>query len=140
MKEIEYIVGIYNFFNPFPEDEQESYFYLLYLLDEKGILEREAALKIFKDHYNSDEIAGLKTPLNTIGPFVSLEKLNQYAFALCEELNASKISLLSVQEYNSLLEYGQQASDFHRDLIEKGNVLENIERKQKSFLSRFFKG
>ena len=140
MKEIEYVVGIYNFFNPFPEDEQESYYYLLYLLDEKGILEREVALQIFKEHYSSVEIAGLKTPSNTIGPFLTLEKLNQYAFALCEELNASKISLLSVQEYNSLLEYGQQASDFLRDLLEKGNVLENIERKQKSFLSRFFKG
>jgi hypothetical protein len=140
MKEIEYIIGVYNFFNPFPEDGQESYYYLLYLLDEKGILEREVALQIFTERYTSEEIVGLKTPFNTIGPFVSLEKLNQYAFALCEELNAAKISLLSVQEYNSLLEYSQLASDFHRDLLEKGNVMENIERKQKGFLSRFFKG
>lgn len=140
MKEIEYVVGVYNFFNPFPEDDQESYFYLLYLLDEKGILEKEVALQIFTENYLTEEIAGLKTPFNTIGPFVSMEKLNQYAFALCEVLNAAKISLLSVQEYNSLLESGQTASDFHRDLLEKGNVLENIERKQKSFLSKFFKG
>ncbi len=139
MKDIEYIVGIYNFFNPFPEEGEESHYYLLYLLDEKGILERDVPQKIFNEHYNSVDIAGLKTPFHTIGPFVSLEKLNQYAFALCEDLNASKISLLSVQEYNSMLEFGQLASDFHRDLLEKGNVLENIERKQKGFLSRFFK-
>lgn len=140
MKEIEYIVGIYNFFNPFPEDGQDFHYYLLYLLDEKGILEREVAVKIFKERFISEEVAGLKTPGNTVGPFVSLEKLNQYAFSLCEELNAEKISLLSVQEYNLLLEQGQLASDFHRDLLEKGNVMENIERKQKGFLSRFFKG
>lgn len=138
MKEIEYIVGVYNFYNPFPEDGQESYYYLLYLLDEKGILEREAALTIFNERFTSEELVGLKTPHNTVGPFISLEKLNQYAFALCEELNAAKISLLSVQEYNALLETSQVASDFHRDLLEKGNVMENIERKQKGFLSRFF--
>ena len=140
MKDIEYIVGIYNFFNPFPEDGQESYYYLLYLLDEKGILEKDVPLQIFIDHYTSEETLDLKTPINAIGPFVSLEKLNQFAFALCEKLNASKISLLAVQEYNCLLEFGQLASDVHRDLLEKGNALENIERKQKNFLSRFFKG
>lgn len=138
MKEIEYIVGIYNFFNPYPEDGQESYYYMLYLLDEKGFLEKEVAMKLFAESYSSQETAGLKIPHNTVGPFISLEKLNQYSFALCEELNAAKISLLSVQEYNALLEQGQQASDFHRDLLEKGNVMENIERKQKGFLSRFF--
>ena len=74
-----------------------------------------------------------------IGPFLSLETLNQYAFALCEELNAAQINLLSVADYNSLLENQQLASDFHRDLLEKGNVLENIERKKKGLLSRIFK-
>jgi hypothetical protein len=138
MKEIEYIVGVYNFFNPFPEDGLESYYYLLYLLDEKGILEKEAADKLFEERFYVDEVKGLKAPYNTIGPFVSLETLNQYSFALCEELNAAKISLLSVQEYNLLLDQSQQASDFHRDLLEKGNVMENIERKKKGFLNRFF--
>lgn len=138
MKEIEYIIGIYNFYNPYPEDGQESYYYMMYMLDEKGMLEREVALNLFSERFTTEEIQGLKTPPNTVGPFVSLEKLNQYAFALCEELNAAKISLLSVQEYNSLLESSQQALDFHHDLLEKGNVIENIERKQKGFLSRFF--
>lgn len=138
MKEIEYIVGVYNFYNPFPEDGQDSHYYMLYLLDEKGMLEREAAFTIFNERFTSEELAGLKTPPNTIGPFLSLEKINQYAFALCEELNAAKISLLSVQEYNSLLENSQIAIDFHHDLLTKGNVMENIERKQKGFLSRFF--
>jgi len=138
MKEIEYIVGVYNFYNPYPEDGQDSYYYLLYLLDEKGILEKEAAEKLFTDRFIVEEVKGLKTPHNTVGPFVSLESLNQYSFALCEELNAAKISLMSVPEYNSLLDQSQQASDFHRDLLEKGNVMENIERKKKGFLNRFF--
>jgi hypothetical protein len=138
MKEIEYIVGVYNFFNPFPEDGQEAYYYLLYLLDEKGMLEKETATKLFHERFSPEEIKGLKPLHNAMGPFVSLESVNQYAFALCEEFNAAKISLLSVQEYNSLLDQNQEASDFHRDLLEKGNVMENIERKKKGFLSRIF--
>ena len=137
MKEIEYIVGVYNFFNPYPEDVDESYYYMLYLLDEKGLLEKEGAMKLFLERFASEEV-GTKAPLNAIGPFVSQERLNQFAFAFCEELNAAQVSLLSVQEYNTLLENSLQAIDFHRDLLEKGNVMENIERKKKGFLSRFF--
>ena len=138
MKEIEYIVGIYNFFNPFPEDGAEPYYYMLYLLDEKGILENEGALKLFNERFASPELEGYKSPANTIGPFISLERLNQFAFALCEEVNAAQVSLLSVAEYNTMLENSQQASEFHRDLLEKGNIMQNIERKKKGFLSRFF--
>lgn len=138
MKEIDYLVGIYNFFNPFPEDGPDSYYYMLYLLDEKGLLEKEGAFKLFQERFASPELVDAKTPPNTIGPFISIERLNQYAFALCEELNASQVSLLSVSEYNTMLENSQQAHDFHRDLLEKGNVMENIERKKKGFLSRFF--
>lgn len=137
MKEIEYIVGVYNFTNPHPELGGESAYYLLYLLDEKGLLEKETASKLFKDRFDeagttAEAIAG------AIGPFLSLDKVNQYAFSLCEELNAAKVSLMSVEEYNSLFENTQLASDFHRDLLEKGNVMENIERKKKGFLGRFF--
>jgi hypothetical protein len=137
MKEIEYIVGIYNFFNPHPDLGSEAAFYLLYILDEKGILEKEVAQKLFAERFkdvgiNAEPLAG------AIGPFVSLERVDQYAFALCEELNAAKVSLLSVEEYNILLESTHQASDFYRDLVEKGNVMENIERKKKGFITRFF--
>lgn len=138
MREIEYIVGVYNSFNPFPEEGDESYFYLLYLLDEKGLLEKEGAQKLFKERFLSEHLEGIKSPTNMIGPFLALDNVNQFAFALCEELNAAQVSLLSVNEYNSLLENSQLASDFHRDLLEKGNVMENIERKKKGFLSRFF--
>jgi hypothetical protein len=137
MKEIEYIVGIYNYVNPSPDLGNESAFYLLYLLDEKGMLERDIAEKLFAMNFDEVGKDAEKIP-GAIGPFLSLDKVNQYAFALCEELNAAKVSLLSVEEYNTLFENTQLAPDFHRDLLEKGNVMENIERKKKGFLGRFF--
>lgn len=137
MKDIEYIVGVYNYLNAFPELHSDSAYYLLYLLDEKGILDRSVADKLYEEKFKSDLSAG-NIHAKMIGPFESTDHLNQFAFQLCEEMNAAKVSLLSVQEYNSLLESTQTASDFHRDLLLKGNVMENIERKKKGFLSRFF--
>ena len=90
------------------------------------------------DNYFKTELTSSNIHPNMIGPFDSLTTLNQFAFKLCEELNAAKVSLFSVQDYNGLLENSQTASDFYRDLLEKGNVMENIERKKKGFLSRFF--
>ncbi|MFA6236445.1 MAG: hypothetical protein WC635_03875 [Bacteriovorax sp.] len=140
MNDTEYIVGIYNYINAAPELNADSAYYILYLLDEKGLLDRSIALKIYEERFKSS-LATTESYTNSskmIGPFDSTDQLNQFAFQLCEELNAAKVSLLSVQEYNQLLESTQSAPDFHRDLLEKGNVMENIERKKKGFLSRFF--
>lgn len=134
MREVETIVGIYNFFNPRPEEIDESGFYLLYLLDERGLLELGGARKLFLNAFNEANYIDAKY----IGPFDTFERLNQFAFALCENVNAARISLLSAQEYNSVLESHQQVVDFHQDLLAKGNVIENIERKKKGFLNRFF--
>lgn len=140
MKDTEYIVGVFNYINAFPELHSESAYYILYLLDEKGLLDKTSAIKLYNERFKSADAIddGPLSGSKMIGPFESTDLLNQYAFQLCEEFNAEKVSLLSVQEYNSLLENTQTASDFHRDLLEKGNVMENIERKKKGFLSRFF--
>ena len=138
MKDIEYIVGIYNYINANPEIHTESAYYFLYLMDEKGLLDIAIATKLYNDHYSGNGEHLIISNDKMVGPFLSTDLLNQFAFQLCEELNAEKVSLLSVQEYNAILENTQSASDFHRDLLLKGNILENIERKSKGFLSRFF--
>ena len=138
MKDIEYIVGIYNFINANPEIHSESAYYFLYLMDEKGLMDKASAIKLYNDHFKNGTEELLGDDGKMIGPFLSTDHLNQFAFQLCEELNAAKVSLLSVQDYNNLLENTQSASDFHRDLLLKGNVIENIERKGKGFFSRIF--
>lgn len=140
MKDIEYIVGVYNYINATPEEHSTAAYYFVYLLDEKGLLDKTAAKKLYAEKFHSQLVeSDFAGPLSKlIGPFESTEILNQFAFQLCEELNAEKVSLLSVAEYNQLLENSHTASDFHRDLLLKGNVMENIERKKKGFLSRFF--
>ncbi len=146
MKEIEYIVGIYHYLNVAKEENAEAAYFLLYLLDDKGLLEIDIAHKLyqekfkdkFQNEFNREFNNDTKSPSRAIGPFESVDHLNQFAFLLCEEMNAAKVSLLSVAEYNTLLENTHQSADFFRDLIDKGNVMENIERKKKGMISRFF--
>lgn len=131
---VDYLIGVYQYFNPFPEDEVGSAYYILYLLDQKGILEKDEARLIFQENYKEVELKS-----KWLGPFESLDTLNQFSFYLCEKLDAQKISLLSVQEYNALLEQTLQSSDFHRDLLIKGNILENIDKKEKNIFKRLFR-
>lgn len=137
MSQIDQIIGIFNQFNPLLEDSRANGFYFLYLLDQKGFLSLENAQKLYNERFKNGDVPNVFN-LGYIGPFENLDSLNRYAFQLCEELNAEKVSLISVHEYNTFLENNQQALDFHQDLLEKGNIMENIEHKKKGFFSRLF--
>jgi hypothetical protein len=136
MNQVEYIVGIYNYFDPSPTGGNLAY-YFLYLLDQKGILDFELAKNAYKEKYQMTEDQ-LALENDMIGPFESSDSMNQFAFFLCEKLDASKINLFSVAEYNALLESTASSLEFERELRLKGNQIENIERKKKGLLSKFF--
>lgn len=134
----ETIVGIYHYFQPRAHEGNPPQYYLLHVLDHRGVLDHEMLTKIYKDKFQhspdrDDEM---------MGPFDSLEELNKYAYFLCEEVNAPRVSLLSVTEYNLLLENASELNGLVFDLKNKGNVLENIERDNKKtygFFSKLFK-
>jgi hypothetical protein len=137
VKEVEYIIGIYNNFSPLSEDPSTMGYYFLYLLDQKGLLDIEEAKAAYLEFSKIEEgTEALKQ--GYIGPFQNTDSLNQFAFFICEKFNAEKISLVSVNDYNAFLETTQSAFDFHRDLLDKGNILQNIERRKKGILSRIF--
>lgn len=134
----ETIVGIYHFFQPRIHEGNPPMYYLLHLLDHRGILDRETALKVYRTKVSEE----VDRDHEIIGPFESLEQLNQYAFALCEEINAPRVSLLSVAEYNLLLENSHDLINLAIDIKSKGNILENIDREEKTkngFFSKIFR-
>lgn len=135
MKEIEYIVGVYRSLG---QQSDEGPYMIVFLLSEQGFIESDIPQKIYAERFIENLEISKEGNTEKIGPFLTLERLNQYAFQLCEELNALRIALYSVDEYNELLENGHGAQDFFSSLLEKGNVIENIERKNKGFFNRFF--
>lgn len=136
MNQVEYIVGIYNYFDPSTSGGNLAY-YFLYLLDQKGILDFELAKNAYKEKYQQNEDQFVFDN-GMIGPFDSSDSMNQFAFYLCEKLEAAKINLFSVAEYNALLESTGNSLELERELRLKGNQIENIERKKKGLLSKFF--
>ena len=134
----ETIVGIYHYFQPKVHDAINPEYYLLYVMDHRGMIDRDLAEKIYREKIVPSDFQ----VKDLIGPFESLDELNKFAFLLCEEINAPKISLLSVQEYNLLLESAQDIHSLLGDLKSKGNTLENIDREDKNksgFFTKLFK-
>lgn len=134
----ETIVGIYHFFQPRAHEGTPPQYYLLHVLDHRGILDREIVIRVYKEKFQRD----LDRDQDIVGPFESLDELNMFAYELANEINAPKVSLLSVGDYNLLLENAMDLNNLIYDLKNKGNILENIERdqvKKSGFFSKIFK-
>jgi len=127
MKQTDYLIGIFHQFNPNLSDLDTFAYYFLYILDQKG----EVAIEEKKQSFEGKDI---------VGPFQTIEELNQFAYKILEQSNAEKISLVSIADYNLYLEKNSQALDFFQDLILNGNVLLNIEKddKKKGLFKRLF--
>lgn len=137
MKEFEYVLGIYHYFKPFALNPEPASFYFLYFFDQHGFLDLKEAQDLYLNHFK-EQGAEKALEHSYIGPFESIEKLNQYAFRLCEELDAKKINLISASEYNSFLESSTQAAQLASDILEKGNALENLDKKKPGLFKRLF--
>ncbi len=81
----------------------------------------------------------VKTQHNEVGPFDSVEAIQQYMYQACEEVEAKKGHLISVNEYNQLLEQSNDPQEFWRTLSQIGQTIENLEPpKKKNFLGNLF--
>lgn len=134
----ETIVGIYHFFQPRAHEGAIPQYYLLHILDHRGILDRDLVVRVYKEKFQRE----VDRDQEIVGPFESLDELNMYAYQLASEINAPKVSLLSVSDYNLLLENAMDLNNLIYDLKNKGNILENMEKdqgKKSGFFSKIFK-
>lgn len=134
----ETIVGIYHFFQPRNHEGTLPQYYLLHVMDHRGMLDREVVNRVYKEKFQRE----MDREQDIVGPFESLDELNMYAYELASVINAPKVSLLSVSDYNLLLENAMDLNGLIYDLKNKGNILENIEKdqgKKSGFFSKIFK-
>ncbi len=134
----ETIVGIYHFFHPRSHENALPQYYLLHILDHRGFLDRELSVRVYAEKFNRE----LDRDQEIVGPFESLEELSSFSYDLASAVDSPKVSLLSVNDYNLLLENATDMSSFIFDLKNKGNILENIEKSQQKkigFFSKIFK-
>ncbi|MBT3583509.1 MAG: hypothetical protein HN509_01275 [Halobacteriovoraceae bacterium] len=136
MIESETIMAVYGQVNFTTQESRKvvSSYALLYVFDANGNIDRDVLENLYCDVYGDSSYLG--HPLY-IGPFEDLEILNQYAFKLCSQLNAADITMVSVSEYNAIIERESKPSQLLLGLYEEGNTIKNLDRK-KGLFSKIF--
>ena len=122
--EIEALFAVYDYQNG--ERALDASYRLLYVFGNEGPVERELLEKVYCEIFMKEKVEG--------SSFESLMQLNQYAFELCTRLNAARICLLSVQEYNSALEKSLSVEEFKNNLTEFADCIENVDKGRKTGL------
>ena len=74
----------------------------------------------------------------TIGPFSNLETIQKFSFNLCQKLGNKGTSLVSLDDYNDLLNASFKVEDFKNRLEEKGNFISNPEAGKSGILNKIF--
>lgn len=74
----------------------------------------------------------------SIGPFSNLETIQKFSFNLCQKLGNKGISLVSLDDYNELLNASFKTEDFKARLEEKGNFISNPEAGKSGLFNKIF--
>jgi len=137
------IIGIYSYFDKGSWDGDldasviPAAYYLIHVFDEHGIIDSEYLHKVYFE-IHGDPNLGL--PSNYIGPFKDMVELNQYSFRVCDQRNASKINLFSVNDFNATLGEVSNVEELKELLARSGNSIENISKtgKKSGLLGKIF--
>lgn len=133
MRERETIYAVYKYITADVATSAPAY-YLFRCFDHLGPIDAETMHSRFKELFPEEQM--VSTPY--FGPFPNLSVLNQFAFSLAEELNANKACLLSLSDFNSLLDCVGSIAELSENMIEVGTVIDNINKsdKRKSIFSK----
>ena len=108
-------------------------YYIVGFFSEGGELKRDRLHKSYEEMFHST------SDNEYIGPFQSLDDIRKYCFALCDYLNAQNSQILSVEEYNVMIENVTNRSEFAKQILLFGDSLLNpSHKKRKHFFQDFF--
>ena len=128
------IIGIYHYFTP---TQEAAAYYLLYVFDHQGLLDRETLQKVYTDMFFSSPH---KMDARYIGPFESLDNLHQYVLRLCGQQDVAHAHLFATADFNQFLENTTTSDDLGVLLSTQGHQLENLEKlkRKKGLLGKIF--
>lgn len=134
MRERETIYSVYKYITPTNSEDSEPSYYLVRTFDNLGPVDFESLYSVYTDLYPHAQ----KAKSGYIGPFPNLTTLNKFAFSLTEKLDANRICLLSISDFNSLLDCVGTLGELGEHMAEVGSVIENIEKgeRKKSIFSK----
>jgi len=128
------LVGIYHYFAP---AQEAAAYYLLYIFDQQGLVDRDTLEQVYTDMFFSSQ---RKMDARYVGPFESLENLQQYVLRLCGQQDVAHAHLFATTDFNQMLDNITTADDLRVLLSTQGHQLENLEKikRKKGLLGKIF--
>lgn len=110
---------------------QQGIYCVLDAIDETGQFDFSMLKKYIEDDEN-----GLSSEAS-LGRFLDVEQMTKICFQVCQDIDASRLILLSVDDYNEAIKNASDLSELKKNLKSYGNSLVNIDRKR-GFFKRIF--
>lgn len=135
-----FVIGVYGHLRHSGTQESrvkalDSSYYLIHIFGDNGPIDFETLDKIYHEHYcQFININNCKH----IGPFDGLEELNKYLYSLCDEMSLSKINIVSVEEYNLIIEKSSSVEELKNNLEDSSSYIECSSIKKNGLLGRLF--
>lgn len=95
-------------------------YYIIQLFDERGYCDRETLEEVYVESFHSE----LQGPF--VGPFEGVSHIRDYCFRLSTFLKG-KVFLISVEDYNQVLDKSSDSSELLESIRESGQEIEDLE-------------
>lgn len=108
----------------------QGHYYIIHFVHSHGSVDSELVWGLY------EEIFGRKTsPFpQYFGPFESLEALTKFCFRVCDETDEPQVNILTLEEFNQLIESSTNTTNLKERLPLLGNVIANPDASSKKGL------
>ncbi len=99
----------------------QGLFYIVHFVHPHGSIEHELVWSLY------DEMCGHKTSTfpQFYGPFEGLEQMTKFCFRICDETNEPQVNLVTLEEFNQLVESATHIHLLRERLGSLGNIIAN---------------
>lgn len=108
----------------------QGQYYIIHFVYQHGSIESELIWNAYEDAFGRNQT---NFP-QYYGPFDSLESLTKFCFKVCDETDQDQVNIVSLEEFNQLIESTPSVSAIRERLPAIGNVITNPDASSKKGL------
>ncbi len=99
----------------------QGHYYLIHFINSHGSVDGEIAWSIFDDLFGRKETSYPQY----FGPFNGLDDVTKFCFRICDEAAEPQVNLMSLQEFNEVLEASTTVEILKQRLPSLGTIIAN---------------
>ncbi len=122
-------------YGPYLNDEDKKGHEVISIFNERGLIDESTLEDFFKDLVGQ---APKVVESGHIGYFAQMEDIQKFSFRICQKLGNEAVSLVSVEDYNSVLIDSFKSEELLHKLQNIGNLIPNPDAGKGGFFSKLF--